>query len=421
MAAALVGTAVTGQDGASNTTVATAAKSTTTGNTLLVGFVAQEGEGVATISSCTDTAGNTYTALTQIGPGGGGAIARWFYSHNITGNASNVCTGTWSAATRYKHAIQIEISGLKNQAPVSSVGAVPTSSTTASVTIAMGSAVGVVFALATSTNDRTWTAGSGFTEIADWGTSAAAEYYTALNATGNVTTAITASGSSNLTFSATGFEEAASGASGTLARTNANDTLSASGTTTITGSLAKTNVNDTSSATGTTTVVGSLAVTNTNDTGAISGSVGEPVSGTLAVTNTNDTSAAQGTTTVVASLAKTNVNDTSAATGTTTVVGSLATTNINDTLSASGSVGNAVAGTVAVTNINDTSSATGTTTVLAILSFTNTNDSLSASGSPLVIGTLAKTNVNDTLSASGTVGNPVLGQGTRLPLTGVGA
>ena len=213
MAAAIVGTAVTGQDGASNTTLATAAKSTTTGNTLLVGFAAQEGEGVATISSCTDTAGNTYTALTQIGPGGGGAIARWFYSHNITGNASNVCTGTWSAATRYKHAIQIEISGLKNQAPVSSVGAVPTSSTTASVTIAMGSTVGAVFALATSTNDRTWTAGSGFTEIADWGTSAAAEYYTALNATGNVTTAITASGASNLTFSATGFEEASGAAS----------------------------------------------------------------------------------------------------------------------------------------------------------------------------------------------------------------
>lgn len=420
MAAALVGTAVTGQDGASNTTLATAAKSTTTGNTLLVGFVAQEGEGVATISSCTDTAGNTYTALTQIGPGGGGAIARWFYSHNITGNASNVCTGTWSAATRYKHAIQIEISGLKNQAPVSSVGAVPTSSTTASVTIAMGSAVGAVFALATSTNDRTWTAGSGFTEIADWGTSAAAEYYTALNATGNVTTAITASGASNLTFSATGFEEATSGASGTLARTNANDTLAATGTTTVTGSLARTNVNDTSSATGTTTVIGSLAVTNANDTGAISGSVGEPVSGTLAVTNVNDTSAATGTTTILGTVAKTNVNDTSAAQGTTTVLSTAAITNANDTLSANGSIGSAVGGSLAVTNANDTSAATGTTTVVSSLAKTNLNDTSSASGTTTILGTLSITNSNDTLAASGTSGTPAAGIGTKLPLTGVG-
>lgn len=208
MAAAIVGTSATGNDGASNTTCATSAKSTTSGNTLLVGFLSQEGVGAANISSCADTAGNTFTALTEIGTGGGGALARWFYCHNITGNASNVCTGTWSAATRYKHAIQIEISGLANQAPLDQQGAVPLSATVASVSIAMGSAVGPIFAIATSTNDRTWTPGASFTEIADWGTSAAAEYYTGLNATGTVTTDITASGASNLAFSAVGFEEA---------------------------------------------------------------------------------------------------------------------------------------------------------------------------------------------------------------------
>lgn len=208
MAAAIVGTSATGYDGASNTTCATAAKSTTSGNSLLVGFLSQEGVGTANISSCADTAGNTFTALTEIDGEGGGALARWFYCHNITGNASNVCTGTWSAATRYKHAIQIEISGLANQTPLDQQGAIPTSATVASVSIAMGSAVGPIFAIATSTNDRTWTPGASFTEIADWGTSAAAEYYTGLNATGTVTTDITASGASNLTFSAVGFEEA---------------------------------------------------------------------------------------------------------------------------------------------------------------------------------------------------------------------
>lgn len=116
MAAAIVGTSATGYDGASNTTCATAAKSTTSGNSLLVGFLSQEGVGTANISSCADTAGNTFTALTEIDGEGGGALVRWFYCHNITGNASNVCTGTWSAATRYKHAIQIEVSGLANLA-----------------------------------------------------------------------------------------------------------------------------------------------------------------------------------------------------------------------------------------------------------------------------------------------------------------
>lgn len=147
MAAALVGTATTGYDGALNTSVATTAKNTTTGNTLLVGFVGQEGAGVATISGCTDTAGNTFTALTQYGAGGGGAIARWFYCHNITGNASNVCTGTWDTAERYKHAIQIEISGLRNQAPIDAQGDIPLSATVATVNIAMGSAVGPILRL----------------------------------------------------------------------------------------------------------------------------------------------------------------------------------------------------------------------------------------------------------------------------------
>lgn len=103
-----------------------------------------------------------------------------------------------------------------------------------------------------------------------------------------------------------------------------------------TGTLATTNANDTSAATGTTTIVG-----------------------TLARTNANDTSAAQGTTTILGTLARTNANDTSAAQGTTTVTGTLATTNANDTVVASGT-GGSPTGTVAYTNNNDTIVASGT-------------------------------------------------------------
>jgi hypothetical protein len=209
MTAALGGSSVTGYDGSSSTSVATSAKSTTNGNSLLVGVVAQEALGVAVIDSCTDTAGNTFTALTQYGAGGGGAIAQWFYCHNITGHGSNVCTAGFDVANRYKHIIQIEVSGLKNQAPIDEDGVVPLSATVATASVAMGSTVGPVFAICTSTNDRTWTPGASFTELADWGTSAAAEVYTGLNATGTVSTDMTASGASNLVLAAVGFEEAA--------------------------------------------------------------------------------------------------------------------------------------------------------------------------------------------------------------------
>lgn len=150
----------------------------------------------------------------------------------------------------------------------------------------------------------------------------------------------------------------ASGSTGTSATTNANDTSSASGTTTITGTSAKTNANDTSSASGTTTVVGSSATTNAADTSSASGSVGNACTGTVAVTNAADTSSAAGTTTVKGSSARTNANDSSAASGTTTVLGTVAATNSADTSTAAGYVGS-ITGTAAATNLNDTALARG--------------------------------------------------------------
>lgn len=148
------------------------------------------------------------------------------------------------------------------------------------------------------------------------------------------------------------------GASGTSATTNANDTSSASGTTTVVGTLARTNAADTSSASGTTTLLGTSATTNAADTSSASGTVGGGVSGTSATTNANDTSSASGTTTVVGTSATTNAADTASASGTTTVTGTSATTNAADTATASGAAGT-VTGTAAVTNADDTASASG--------------------------------------------------------------
>lgn len=81
------------------------------------------------------------------------------------------------------------------------------------------------------------------------------------------------------------------GVSGSSATTNANDTSSASGTTTVVGTLARTNANDTANASGSAgSVSGTVAVTNANDTSSASGWEGT-ITGTVAVTNANDTSA----------------------------------------------------------------------------------------------------------------------------------
>lgn len=117
---------------------------------------------------------------------------------------------------------------------------------------------------------------------------------------------------------------AGGGSIGTVAATNANDTSSASGTTTVTGSLANTNANDTSSASGTTTVIGTLAKTNANDACVASGEVGGEATGTVAYTNANDTAAASGWAgTITGTLTHTNNNDTSAASGVSVTGGGL--------------------------------------------------------------------------------------------------
>lgn len=296
----------------------------------------------------------------------------------ITGTGSLDLLVTYGSSQDNRSILAFELTGYNSvlgQAVGTDTGNNPTNNLTVNVTAQPAT----VFAIGTDVQGGTYGVGTGYTNVGTFGVSVHNNRVQtkAVTSTGNTTSNFVNASFDRGVYAMVVFDDAASGVTGTLARTNANDTSSATGTTTVVGSLAKTNVNDTSSATGTTTIVGSLA--------------------------------------------RTNANDTSAAQGTTTVVGSLATTNANDTISASGSVGAAVSGTLAVTNANDTSAATGTTTVTGTLAKTNVNDTSSASGTTTILGTLTTTNGNDTLAASGTSGTPVVGTGTRLPLTGAGA
>ena len=132
----------------------------------------------------------------------------------------------------------------------------------------------------------------------------------------------------------------ATGSTGTVATTNANDTSAASGTTTVTGTFSTTNANDAPTASGTTIVTGTGSTTNANDSVVASGSVGAAVSGTSTTTNANDTSTASGTTTIAGTSATTNANDIPTASGVVSdpITGMSSTTNANDIVSANGTV-----------------------------------------------------------------------------------
>lgn len=155
-----------------------------------------------------------------------------------------------------------------------------------------------------------------------------------------------------------GLNVPAASITGTLARTNANDTSAASGSQTNTGTLARTNANDASTASGSQTNTGTLAKTNANDSVSASGSTSAGPTGTLAKTNANDTVSAAGNQTNTGTVARTNANDAATASGTTTPTGTLARTNANDTATATGAAGT-ISGTLAVSNANDTANATG--------------------------------------------------------------
>lgn len=162
---------------------------------------------------------------------------------------------------------------------------------------------------------------------------------------------------------------------GTLATTNANDTLAASGSPVVSGSLGTTNSNDTLSASGSPIVAGSLSTTNANDT--LSASGGSSVTGTLATTNANDTLSSSGTT---------------------AIVGTLSTTNNNDTLSASGS-----AGTPDTSIFRNPIVFNSRVRKPNVVDTTLPNALLSRA--PIAVsGTLVYTNNNDTLAASGDAG-----------------
>lgn len=110
--AARVGTGVTGTADTSGSSIAAAAKSTTTGNMLAV-WIKWEVAATPQVSSVTDTAGNTFVEVTEKSHTSGDPRGSLYYALNITGNAANVVTANFgSASPEYRRIIVEEFSGI---------------------------------------------------------------------------------------------------------------------------------------------------------------------------------------------------------------------------------------------------------------------------------------------------------------------
>ncbi len=199
--------AAAGVADSNGTTCITQPLAISSGDTIAVGVMCMEIFGGQTIAGVADTAGNTYERQTLSAISDNGAMAEWWVCGNATGHASNAVTVTWSANARYKSAVQIQLTGMDTSSPVADADKASVSGSATVTTPTMTSAGPcTVLAVATSTNDRSWTPKSGFTELLDlmvqFGSLSGQMQYRDSVSAWNDTVSATASSSSNCALSA---------------------------------------------------------------------------------------------------------------------------------------------------------------------------------------------------------------------------
>jgi hypothetical protein len=203
-----------GQDnGSSQNSIAATAVSHTTGNLVVasVGFYGSAGTS-ASVTSVTDTAGNTYHQAT-------GAFAVqaailnsdiWF-AYNITGNASNVVTVHFGTTFSYIGLVVTQYSGeLTSSTPFEVAGFYQNYGTTMTTSSFSPAASGNLNVAIGMTSGPTFTAGSGYTiRQALTGPGAAMEDLVGASS-GSQTAVFTLSGAQNGAMSVASFKGAAS-------------------------------------------------------------------------------------------------------------------------------------------------------------------------------------------------------------------
>ena len=112
--------ATSGSGDGGSTTIAATAANHTGGNLLVVCVVWSSA--AQTLSSIADTAGNTYTRHPSSKQDSGSDNTEIFYAKNITGNASNVVTATFSGSSTFRRIMVDQISGADTSAPADQAG-----------------------------------------------------------------------------------------------------------------------------------------------------------------------------------------------------------------------------------------------------------------------------------------------------------
>lgn len=274
-------------NGGSGTTVAATLTGTTAGRHLIV-LIGWE-NGTQTLSSVTCSGESDLTILTSSTANGGGRIAIAYLANNVNGGDKTV-TATFSGSVTGKAISVNEFYGGD------------TTSLLDAQTTATGSTANPSLSLTTTTDNAlivsavtapsgSPTAGTDYTLISGtslWGIAWKCEYDLDASTAGSKTVNFVNASATSWTMAAAAFKLVDNTREGTLTKTEASDTLAATGTVAVNGALSKTEAADTISAEGIegSFVEGNAAITEAADTFTSSGNV--PVVGTLTKTEGGD-------------------------------------------------------------------------------------------------------------------------------------
>jgi len=274
--------------GASKSSIACTAASHTTGNLIVVGCYYTGSAG--SISSITDTAGNTYVKIAASSVTFTGYTGEIWYAVNVTGNASNVVTTHYSPSITFPRVVVHQYSGCATSSPFDQTATGHTASGTSvtSGNMVTTQANEVIVAFMSASNSCTWTAGASFTKRGSIVQTDTQGEDRIVSATGTYTASATEVGNKELWITAATFADTPVGG------TTYND--SGSGTITLSGS-------STQSQTHTATAAGTITLSGTRTESATlagSGTGTITLSGARAESQTH-TSSAAGTVTLTGS------------------------------------------------------------------------------------------------------------------------
>lgn len=187
---------------------------------------------------------------------------------------------------------------------------------------------------------------------------------------------------------------------GTLAETQADQTLSASLSVSATGMVSETQANQTAAISGSVIAAGTISETQDAQTSSAAGAV--VVSGSVSVNQAADSGTASGSVSSAASLSVTQDDQAATGSGTVSQAGTVAVTQDDNQLAASGRVVSSGAGTLSVVQDDNTVSASARLTIAGPVSASEDADLLAASGTVITdaTGTLSETQDNNTLAGN---------------------